>query len=174
MRSHRLYAFVNHIYMSPLQWGIQTGHAAVRMMAHAWEGPACAAAPLLEWSKAGPTKLALQGGNVGSLLALEARLGSLCAHLGLPFASFREDERSLGGVITCVSMLLPEELFALEMVRDEAGGATFRSPSDGAVGDAGGAVDFSAIPGGLPVTADGNPELHELLTLAKTARLAGT
>lgn len=174
MRSHRLYSFVNHIYMSPLQWGIQTGHAAVAMMARALAGPPCLAAPFLEWNQAGPTKLVLQGGNVARLLSHEARLGELCAHLGLPFSSFREDDESLGGIITCVALLLPEELFLLEQVVDQSGYSFFCRPSDETRGDAGGSLDFSTIPGGLPVSEQSNPELHELLVFIKAARLAGT
>lgn len=106
---HRLYSFINHLYMSPLQWGIQTAHCVSTMSR--CKKTALQTLAYNEWADEEPTIIVLQGGNLGSLKRLEDTLFPLAQKLELPFASFREDQESLGGILTAVSVLVPETLF---------------------------------------------------------------
>lgn len=112
MSELRLYTFVNGLYMRPVQHGIQSLHALGEMMVkYQIETPEKAA--LYDWAKNHKTVILLDGGNVADLqskhiyLSREARALSFPA----PFASFNEDEASLGGVMTCVSIVVPEEIY---------------------------------------------------------------
>lgn len=119
----------------------------------------------MEWAEQSPTMIVCQGGNVAGLLALEKSLGDFADALRLPVASFREDEASLGGVITCVCVLVPETYFSLSPIRLDNGETGFAPAEDSL-------VDYSAIDNGLPVTAESHPTIHGFLNIVKTARLA--
>lgn len=163
MKKHRLYTFVNFLYMSQKQWGIQTAHVTSTLMAKARQHPAMDQAAM-EWANHSPTIIMCKAHNVAELLRLERDIGSLAENLHLPFAAFREDQDSLGGVITCVGVLVPEEMFSL-VSRFQENEATFHAPELCA-------VDFSGIKGGLPVTSSSHPTTHALLSIVKTAELA--
>ena len=166
MAAHRFYSFVNKLYMSPIQLGIQTAHGVSSMMAKTQLAKDKTANDrVMEWALHGPTIMVCEGGNVSMLLALEARLGSFADRLGLPWASFREDEQSLGGVITQVGALVPDHVFGLRSEKNSDGGLDFVARDDVE-------TDFSGIEGGLPLTAESNPTLHELVSLVVLARLA--
>lgn len=166
MAAQRFYSFVNRLYMSPIQLGIQTAHGVSSMMCKTQLDPDPAGNELvLQWAMESPTIMVCDGGNVASLLSIEARVGSLAPRLGLPWASFREDEQSLAGAITQVGVLVPDRVFCLRGEANAAGGVDFVA-RDGAE------ADFSGIEGGLPLTAESNPALHELASLVALARLA--
>lgn len=169
---HRLYCFVNNLYMSPIQLGIQSAHGVSTLMAKAARRLAYGpiddlpmALAAMEWAEQSPTMIVCQGGNVAGLLALEKIFAGFGDALRLPVASFREDEASLGGAITCVCALVPETYFSLSPIRLESGDMGF-APSEDST------VDVSSIDNGLPVTAESHPTLHGFLSIVKTARLA--
>jgi hypothetical protein len=139
--SHRLYTFINHIYMSPLQWGIQTAHCVSTLsvkyrnnaQAHAYR----------DWAELDPTIIVCRGGNVADLQDLHSRISVLAEMLKLPHCAFNEDQKSLGGVMTAVAVLVPDSIFnAYDL----------------------GEADL--------ITKGSNPTLHAFLTIIKYAKLA--
>ena len=136
----RFYCFVN-FYLSQIQQGIQTGHCAVELVNQhvvAAENPS----PLVvEWMQKHKTFITLNGGNnegVRNVYSVLSRANSF------PFACFIEDQQSLGGLMTCVGVVLPESVFAATLSepgsshvyewtgKDENGfaAARFYSPED--------------------------------------------
>lgn len=154
--NHRLYSFVNHLYMSPIQWGIQTAHC-VSTMSVMYKQNTQQAQDYREWAEGECTIIVCQGGNVAMLTDLHDRLRPLADALDLAVVKFHEDEQSLGGVITSVAVLVPETLYDCS-------------------------VEFERQPDGerIPVfyTADGTRPLnltadeYEFLKIVKLARLA--
>lgn len=60
MKNYRLYSFVNTLYMSQIQWGIQTAHCVSTMMSAAFraqgeDGGAERLADVLAWAEQSPT-----------------------------------------------------------------------------------------------------------------------
>lgn len=171
MITHRLYSFTNKTYMSPIQLGIQTAHAVSSLMVktqlaeRVGEDPQQTNARVVLWALESPTIMVCDGGNVASLLDLEERLGELADRLGLPWASFREDEASLAGAITAVCALVPDAVFGLRTSAAEDGSVSFFPRSDSE-------IDFSSIEGGLPLTEASNPDLHALARIVVLAKLA--
>lgn len=109
--THRLYSFINHLYMSPIQWGIQTAHVVSTLSVKYNKGCDQEHA-YREWASDEPTILICQGGNVASLNKLQIELNLIARRLMLPQAEFNEDENSLGGIITAVGILVPENIFS--------------------------------------------------------------
>jgi len=120
--AYRLYSFINHLYMSPIQWGIQTAHV-VSTLSVLYKHNTEQHKAYLEWAEKEPTIIICQGGNVGMLTDLLGRLEPLAKQLNLAITEFHEDEQSLGGVITAVGVLVPDTLFDVDVVTtvDEAG-----------------------------------------------------
>jgi len=150
----RFYCFVNNVYMSAIQHGIQTAHAVSEMSFKTARNPE-AHAKYLMWAAWHKTIIVLQGGNVENLLRLENEITILAKELELPAVSFREDEASLGGIITAVAVILPEALYDTEVVKDEDGYTAFKPP----------------VVGAQWISDSWSPE-HKLLSLIKLARLA--
>jgi hypothetical protein len=152
---HRLYSFVNTLYMSPIQWGIQTAHCVSNLSVR-YKHNTKQHAAYYEWASGSPTIIICQGINVATLISLRDTLAPLADKLELPFTSFNEDEESLGGVITSVAVLVPETLYdcTVEFERQDDG---TRIPV------------FSAFDGSpLNLTIDE----YEFLKIVKLARLA--
>lgn len=108
----RFYCFVNY-YLSSIQQGIQTGHCAVDVVRkYARAGRPSDIHPSSEsmvnnWADNHKTFITLNGGNHQSLQnALEVIQMS-----GLPYATFNEDYQSLGGIMTCVGVVVPASIF---------------------------------------------------------------
>lgn len=152
--NHRLYSFVNHLYMSPIQWGIQTAHC-VSTMSVEYAVDSEEYASYMQWALGNCVILVCQGGNVASLTALYEELSEICKEFKIPCVKFNEDEQSLGGVITAVSVLMPEELFNCEVHRAEDGTVYFINNQTNNI-----------------TNETLNPKLHRLLSLVKLARLA--
>ena len=113
--AYRLYSFVNHLYMSPIQWGIQTAHCVSTMMnnvAETKDEDPLSYAAVHEWAAQEPTIIVCQGGNAAMLTDLYVKLVPLAARLGHPIVKFHEDDQSLGGVITCAAVVVPERFYA--------------------------------------------------------------
>ncbi len=115
--TYRLYTFVNHLYMNPKQWGIQTAHC-VSTMSVAYKHNTEQHAAYLKWATEEPTIIMCEGGNVAMLTALHQRLEVLANALNLPIVKFHEDEQSLGGVITAVAVLVPDTLFNCQVTME--------------------------------------------------------
>lgn len=148
---YRLYTFVNHVYMSPIQWGIQTAHVVSALSVKY-----CAGTPeyrkYFAWAVCEPTILVCRGGNVGMLKALHEVLTPLADALNLPYTKFHEDQDSLGGALTSVGILVPELLYDAAMTLAENRVPLFNY------------ADGKSVPTDSPEYA--------LLTILKTARLA--
>jgi hypothetical protein len=114
--SLRLYSFVN-FYLSSIQQGVQTGHAAVdlvRKYSKVSLTDPVNAMMVDRWADDHKTFIILNGGNMASMTSI---LGA-AALSGYPYASFYEDSDSLGGILTCVAVVLPEKVWGAE--RDRA------------------------------------------------------
>ena len=154
--NYRLYSFVNHLYMSPLQWGIQTAHCVSNIMAAVGslkDDDPQSYQMVVDWAQS-PTIIVCQGGNVSMLNDLYHRLGPLAFTLALPYTKFHEDAESLGGVITAVAVLVPEIMYDVETRQFPGGGLEFLRP-DGSI-----------------IAQAFDPELYDFLCVVKTARLA--
>src|SRR5277367_6284157 len=113
----RLYSFVN-FYLSSIQQGIQTGHAAVDLVRRyrADRIPAGAAwnkdvedqiDMAVKWADDYKTFIILNGGDAdGVIKAL-----SVLSVSGFPYIEFHEGEEALHGIMTCCAVVLPESIF---------------------------------------------------------------
>lgn len=110
MEELRFYCFVNY-YLSPIQQGIQAGHCAVDLV-KADLGPRLNEV-VEQWATDHKTFIVLNGGNHQSL----CKTANVLARLSDDFASaeFYEDEDSLGGLLTCVGVVLPKSIFSAEI-----------------------------------------------------------
>lgn len=159
--SYRLYSFVNHLYMNQKQWGIQTAHCVSTMSLYKQNTPQHGM--FHDWALNEPTIIMCEGGNVAMLTDLYDRLKVLTDALGLPLVKFHEDDRSLGGVITSVAVLVPDYLFNCQIVEYDRATRTpvFKRP----------------VPDGETNPEDPKYYLfsdieQEFLSIVKTARLA--
>lgn len=121
MRNLRLYTFIN-FYLSSIQQGIQTQHVDRELTnkyvygeypQHNQLGGETNAL-LREWSLHHKTTITLNGGINESLHALYQFLMDspvVFEHVNMPFAKFHEDTESLGGILTGVAIVLPEEVY---------------------------------------------------------------
>ena len=109
MSEYRLYTFVNNVYMSPIQWGIQTAHVVSSIMAK----PQYRNRQDLfhDWANDSPTIIVCKGGPLIQLEAIASEIERLGTHFDMPWASFYEDQASLGGILTCTGILVPEVIF---------------------------------------------------------------
>jgi hypothetical protein len=113
----RLYSFVN-FYLSSIQQGIQTGHCAVDLVrkyanaVHAMDVKPCDM--VAEWADKHKTFIILNGGDFDGIMAAS----KVVEESGYPFAFFHESAGALAGVRTCVSVVLPENLFNARIAPD--------------------------------------------------------
>lgn len=111
----RCYTFTNFM-LSPIQQGIQSGHASMElvnkyMVSDGWvDGYAIQVA---DWITKHKTIICLNGGNAKGIREwLELlNVGELNGHNKFPFAPFFEDEQSLDGSLTSVAVVLPARIF---------------------------------------------------------------
>lgn len=156
---YRLYAFVNY-YLSSIQQGIQTGHAAVDMVRkYAADLPHSPNQKMMaEWADNHKTFITLNGGNSGSLRMIK-QVVSASAY---PWVTFSEDEESLGGIMTTVAVIVPENIYdarrVVDSVVDPAPAYSWQEP-----GDVFNMTTLSYFPG----TPD-----YDLITVLKSCRLA--
>lgn len=102
IQNYRLYTFT-HVYMSPIQHGIQSGHLAALMAANH--------EPAAVWAKHHFTMIVLNGGNSAMLKTTYAKLQEFGTKLNLNVGSFYEDEQSMEGMMTVVGILIPERIW---------------------------------------------------------------
>lgn len=112
----RLYTFTL-FQLSPIQQGIQAGHAAVevgmwahRRLVHYLQGDEWAI--YHRWATEWKTMVLLNGGDLFELDEFANFLAACDNPNKYPFASFRESEASLGGIMTSVAIILPSRIFA--------------------------------------------------------------
>lgn len=151
---YRLYSFVNY-YLSSIQQGIQTGHAAVDLVR---KYTACDldnqdAQMVCEWADHNKTFVVLNGGNCENLLEVIRNVDDS----DLPWTYFREDEVSLGGLITCVAVIVPEYLYNVKAITTLTGEPAWQ------VADIYGLAQNPIYPGN---------KHYEFVKMLKTARLA--
>lgn len=154
---YRLYSFVNY-YLSSIQQGIQTGHAAVELVRKYTMGcPNNKDARMVgEWADEHKTFVVLNGGNCENLLEVIRNVDDS----DLPWTYFREDEVSLGGLITAVGVIVPENLYNVKVEKDLDGQPYYISTT---VMD-GNRIFNESI-------CIGDPQ-YEFVKMLKTARLA--
>lgn len=110
----KMYCFVNGLYMSPIQHGIQSAHAIAEMSLQN--------TPIYEkWAKDHKTIIILNAVNHAGLVDAKEFFSGIGNHLekynyndikyGEHYATsfFHEDEQSLGGILTSVAVLLEDE-----------------------------------------------------------------
>jgi hypothetical protein len=103
----RFYSFTNANYMSQLQLGLQTAHCVAEL---AIKYTGCPGIWDFEkWAQEHKTIVILNGGNCADLSDLREFLTEVDNQH--PFAVFHEDEASLNNAITCVGIILPEEVY---------------------------------------------------------------
>ena len=95
----RLYSFCN-FYLSSIQQGIQTGHAAVDLV-RLYAGSEMVA----DWADNWKTFIILNGGDNDGVQAA----GQIIFESGFPHMHFAEP--GLGGIKTCWTVVLPESIF---------------------------------------------------------------
>ena len=112
----RLYVFVN-FYLSSIQQGIQSAHV-VHSLFTKYPDPILSkrSALLWEWARNHQTMIVLNGGANSDIREIFYTLEQLQhTRIGnMPFESFREDEKSLGSVMTAVGVVVPERFFNAE------------------------------------------------------------
>jgi hypothetical protein len=151
---YRLYSFVNY-YLSSIQQGIQTGHAAVKLVREytSKNQDNQDSQMVSEWADNHQTFVVLNGGNSENLLDVIRTVDDS----DLPWAYFREDEVSLGGIITAVGVIVPEIYFNVKIEKDALGNPYYpANPVDGCY--------YNPI-------CIGHSK-YELVKMIKTARLA--
>jgi hypothetical protein len=104
----RFYAVGNQ-YLSSIQQGIQAFHALGDMVSHYGAEEAM----VDDWLRNHKTLVCLNGGN-------NARLNAFYDFVNddqnpYPFSAFSEDEDSLGGMLTCVGIIVPDKIYKISM-----------------------------------------------------------
>lgn len=132
----RFYCFVNY-YLSSMQQGIQTGHCAVDLVRkytkESWVlsyGATRSDRDTVEsWADNHKTFITLNGGNNDGIKEATRIISST----DFPWVSFNEDEQSLGGLQTCVGVVLPENIFKAKPGRTLSGITCFKYTGDTAI-----------------------------------------
>jgi hypothetical protein len=104
----RFYAVGNQ-YLSSIQQGIQAFHALGEMVS----GSGAKVAMVDEWLHNHKTLVCLNGGNNARLKEFYDFVND--SENRYPFSSFSEDEDSLGGMLTCVGIIVPEKIYKISM-----------------------------------------------------------
>lgn len=110
----RCYTFTNFM-LSPIQQGIQSGHAAMELVnKYCYHGTRSREyEQVMEWVKYHKTIVCLNGGNYDGVCEWEKLFED--PRNTFPFASFREDLQSLDGMLTSVAILLPERIYDVDL-----------------------------------------------------------
>ena len=110
--------FFGNFYLSSIQQGIQAAHAVTKLFANTPENTK-ERDMLEEWGNNHVTKILLNGGNQKNLELLFDVFSELAPYCSVPVTKFYEDQDSLGGALTCVGMVLPEEIYSFKMTPDD-------------------------------------------------------
>jgi hypothetical protein len=120
--NYRFYAFV-HFMLSDIQKGIQTGHCSNDLLVK-YETKSKLHKMAIDWAKNDKTYIVLNGGNSETL---QNHHNFLSNQNKYPTCTFREDEDSLRGIMTCVGILLPSSVWNVTHDKDSD---TYVSQSD--------------------------------------------
>ena len=120
LKALRLYSFVN-FYLSSIQQGIQTGHAAVRLLrkydvnyyAHPDDAFIDLCEVVEEWADNHETFIILNGGDNDGIKNLAFTLEGC----GFPWTIFKESQEALAGLITCAVVVLPESVYDAKRIQ---------------------------------------------------------
>lgn len=99
----RFYSFSN-MYLSSLQVGLQSGHVLSEMFLNFPD-----AADLRTWASEHKTMILLNGGYSSTLREIYDALND--TDNPYTFAKFHESEEALDGALTCVGIIVPEEIY---------------------------------------------------------------
>ena len=111
----RLYSFTN-FYLSSIQQGIQTGHAAVELFMRydpreTFTIEAVQTTEMLyDWAENWKTFICLNGGDSAGVQDMSDFLND--PRNPYPWAPFNESDPALDGVMTTVAVVLPERIFS--------------------------------------------------------------
>jgi hypothetical protein len=110
------------------------------------------------WCENHKTMIVCNGGNAQSLFDLRDFFND--PRNPFPWAYFNEDEQSLNGALTCVGIVLPEEIYEVK--------------KNLAPIDTGGIIDLGYVfdDGTIRITYEPDSYLYELISRVKSARLA--
>jgi hypothetical protein len=113
MSQLRLYTFAN-FYLSAIQAGIQSAHVVHELFVKYKNKPTSDhSRTLYDWATNHKTMIVLNGGANDGINAVADLFINNAKRLKFPapFASFNEDDISLGGIMTAVGIILPEEIY---------------------------------------------------------------
>lgn len=104
---YRCYTFGN-MYLSSIQQGIQAAHAVTELFVNQYAGSKNNA-PLIEWATHHKTMICLNAGGSQELEEIAMVLGR--PDNEFPWAMFIESEEALGGIMTCVAIIIPAYIY---------------------------------------------------------------
>lgn len=118
----RLYCFVNSLYLSSLQKGLQTAHVVSEM--HAKYGTKSEI--LNQWASKHKTIIILDGTNHDTIKKISDAIEIAGKSFRVPYATFQEDEASLNCACTATGIILPEFLYLMpKRIDDEPSPGSF-------------------------------------------------
>lgn len=99
----------SNMYLSSIQHGIQAAHC-VAEMSRLWLGNKMVS----DWTITHKTLICLNGGNN---FALHNFLSLITSedNKHYPVAKFYEDDASMGGMLTCVGIIVPEKIYGIDL-----------------------------------------------------------
>lgn len=118
----RAYAFTN-FYLSSIQHGIQAFHALHEMFVEYKPTKKYdpASEMLYDWATYHKTMITLNGGNLDGLRKVWELVNNFGVDFPMvPFACFHEDMQSLGGIMTCVIIVLPASIYNAQKLEDDS------------------------------------------------------
>jgi len=117
MNQTRFYSFVAGLYLDPLQKGLQTAHALGEMRNEFGMCNEGVPADSLfdQWCSIDKTIIILTAVNHAGVVGLYEKLVPLAKQLNLPHSIFFEDEASMNLMATACSVVVPEELYDVEL-----------------------------------------------------------
>lgn len=162
----RLYSFVN-FYLSQIQQGIQTGHAAVDLVRH-YQDPDSDikifsdewyvnSDLVAEWADNWKTFIILNGGDDDSI----ANTFNLLIESGLPTVEFRESVQALNGIRTCAAAVIPDYIFNVQYDYNKSKNLPRETPAYSWVNPEG--KEYAYLPG---------DKYYDLIALLRRSRLA--
>ena len=115
--SLRFYTFTN-FYLSAIQHGVQSFHVLHEAFlkypkenAIVWDDPS--AERLYDWAQSHKTVIVCNGGAHEDIVNIHNLFTNIAGNLifPMPYECFCEDQYSLGGIMTAVGCVLPEEIY---------------------------------------------------------------
>lgn len=105
----RFYSVGNQ-YLSSIQQGIQAAHCVSEMFINHDDNEY-----LWRWAKDYKTLICLNGGNNAKLEDLWDFLNIAGYKNSYPWITFCEDQESMGGMLTSVGIIVPKEIYSIDL-----------------------------------------------------------